>query len=73
MNDEEPGIRRKKWGQGFTYLDPEGNHITAEAERERFEDLSIPPAWTDVWICPHENGHTQATLRLLRNLREISS
>lgn len=63
VNDDEPGIRRKKWGRGFTYLDPEGNHITNGDVRERLEDLSIPPAWTDVWICPHENGHLQATGR----------
>jgi len=23
----------------------------------------IPPAWTDVWICPHEDGHLQVTAR----------
>jgi DNA topoisomerase-1 len=22
--------------------------------------LAIPPAWRDVWICPHKNGHIQA-------------
>lgn len=60
---DEPGFRRKKWGRGFTYLDPEGNHVTDETVRERLEDLSIPPAWTDVWICVHENGHLQATGR----------
>lgn len=63
VNDEEPGIRRKKWGRGFTYLDPDGNHVKDEDLRERIEELSIPPAWTDVWICPHENGHLQATGR----------
>lgn len=63
VNDDEPGIRRKKWGRGFTYLDPDGNHVTDEELRERIEELSIPPAWTDVWICLHENGHLQATGR----------
>lgn len=63
VSDEDPGIRRKKWGRGFTYLDPSGDHITDDAVRERIEDLAIPPAWTDVWICPHEDGHLQATGR----------
>lgn len=63
VNDDEPGIRRKKWGRGFTYLDPEGHHVKDGELRERIEALSIPPAWTDVWICPHENGHLQATGR----------
>lgn len=63
VSDEAPGIRRKKWGRGFTYLDPEGNHVKDEAVRERIEELAIPPAWTDVWICRHANGHLQATGR----------
>lgn len=63
VSDEEPGIRRKKWGRGFTYIDPEGNHITDEEERARLEALAIPPAWTDVWICPSEKGHLLATGR----------
>ena len=63
VSDDEPGIRRKKWGRGFTYLDPEGDHITDEEERERLEELAIPPAWTDVWICPHKNGHLLVTGR----------
>lgn len=63
VSDDDPGIRRKKWGRGFTYLDPEGNHITDEERRKRLESLSIPPAWTDVWICPREDGHLQATGR----------
>ena len=28
---------------------------------ERIESLVIPPAWTEVWIAPHPNGHIQAT------------
>jgi DNA topoisomerase-1 len=63
VSDDEPGIRRKRWGRGFTYLDAAGDHITDAGARERFESLSIPPAWTDVWICRHENGHIQATGR----------
>lgn len=63
VSDESPGIRRKRWGQGFTYLDPDGEHIKAPEQRERFETLTIPPAWQEVWICPDERGHLQATGR----------
>lgn len=55
---DEPGWSRRKQGRGFTYLD-NGRRLSAE-ERARCEALVIPPAWTDVWICPAENGHIQA-------------
>src|SRR2546430_6734810 len=32
-------------------------------ERRRIGSLAIPPAWTDVWICPDPLGHIQATAR----------
>ena len=63
VSDEDPGIQRKRWGRGFTYLDPEGEHITDEGERARLDALAIPPAYTDVWICPDPGGHLQATGR----------
>ena len=63
VSDEEPGFYRKKWGRGFTYLDAAGNHVTDEAVRDRIGEMAIPPAWTDVWICRHSNGHLQATGR----------
>ncbi|MCU1637983.1 MAG: hypothetical protein JWL94_630 [Microbacteriaceae bacterium] len=46
---------------GFAYRDLAGLPITDPALRERIERLAIPPAWTDVWICPYPNGHIQAT------------
>jgi DNA topoisomerase-1 len=58
-----PGIRRKRHGRGFTYLDPEGNVIRERAMIRRFQALVIPPAWTDVWICPDPDGHLQVTAR----------
>jgi DNA topoisomerase-1 len=63
VTDEEPGIRRLKRGKGFTYADPDGNVVRSPKELERIRKLAIPPAWTDVWICPRANGHLQATGR----------
>lgn len=55
------GLRRVRAGRGFSYKDESG-HPVADAElRSRIDALAIPPAWTDVWICPHPNGHIQAT------------
>jgi len=63
VNDDEPGIRRRRHGKGWTYLDPEGKVIRDRAVRARIEALAIPPAWTDVWICADDRGHIQATGR----------
>ena len=32
--------------------------------------LAIPPAWTDVWICPDPDGHIQATARDARGRKQ---
>ena len=56
-----PGLRRRRAGRGFVYLDQNGNRVTDPATLQRIEALVLPPAWTDVWICPHPNGHIQAT------------
>lgn len=53
------GIRRVRRGRGFSYVDADGSRVDA-ATRERIIGLVIPPAWTDVWICPYANGHIQA-------------
>jgi DNA topoisomerase I len=63
VSDEEPGIRRRKAGKGFTFLKPDGSKVTDEKTLERIRKLAIPPAYTDVWICPKANGHIQATGR----------
>ncbi|MEZ0351057.1 DNA topoisomerase IB [Mycobacterium sp. pR1184] len=55
-----PGIARKRRGTGFTYLGPDGDSLTDEAALQRIKDLVIPPAWKNVWISPHPNGHIQA-------------
>jgi DNA topoisomerase I len=56
-----PGIRRRRRGKGFEYLDEDGRRIAEPAVIERIRELAIPPAWEDVWICPYPLGHIQAT------------
>ena len=56
-----PGIRRVRSGRGFRYLDRAGRPVTDAATLSRIRGLAIPPAWTDVWICPSPAGHIQAT------------
>jgi DNA topoisomerase-1 len=63
VSDRRPGIRRERDGDGFRYLDKNGQPITDEADLRRIKALAIPPAWTDVWICPNPRGHLQATGR----------
>ncbi len=63
VDDREPGFRRRRCGRGFTYLDTRGHPLHGERQRARLRALAIPPAWTDVWICPDPNGHLQATGR----------
>ena len=55
-----PGIVRRRRGRGFQYLDEEGDVIDDEEVLERIRGLVVPPAWEDVWICPHPFGHIQA-------------
>lgn len=53
------GWTRRRAGTGFAYRDEDGRPLPAE-QVERIRSLAIPPAWKDVWICPHPNGHIQA-------------
>ena len=55
------GIHRRRRGRGFSFEDAEGTPITDEGTLERIRDLTIPPAWKDVWISPDPLGHIQAT------------
>ena len=63
VTDDMPGIRRQKRGAGFTYIDADGKVIREPAVLHRFRALVIPPAWTNVWICPLAEGHLQVTAR----------
>ena len=63
VSDARPGISRRKAGTGFSYLKPDGERVTDPDVLMRIKTLAIPPAWTDVWICPFADGHIQATGR----------
>src|SRR4051794_28479669 len=56
-----PGLRRRRRGRGFEYLDADGARVDDPESLERIRALAIPPAWTEVWICPAPQGHLQAT------------
>ncbi|HYV90405.1 MAG TPA: DNA topoisomerase IB [Chitinophagales bacterium] len=60
VSDTEPGIRRKRLGKSFVYLN-ETSKVNDHRELERIKKLVIPPAWEEVWICKLPNGHLQAT------------
>ena len=71
VTDSRPGWRRApKRGGGFRYTDADGKPIRATADVARVAHLAIPPAWTDVWICPFPNGHIQATGRDARGRKQ---
>ncbi|HWX48762.1 MAG TPA: DNA topoisomerase IB [Roseomonas sp.] len=63
VSDEMPGITRRRSGSGFSYRDAGGKPVRDKAALQRIRSLAIPPAWTEVWICPHADGHIQATGR----------
>src|SRR5262245_55223716 len=63
VTDEQPGIRRQGRAKRFGYFLPSGKRLRDPEELLRIKSLVIPPAWTDVWICPDPNGHLQATGR----------
>ena len=61
--DARPGITRRRAGRGFSYRSPDGATIRDPGLLARIRALAVPPAWTDVWICPDPAGHLQATGR----------
>jgi DNA topoisomerase-1 len=68
--DASPGLRRLRSGRGFTYVDADGQVIRDAGTIARIRSLAIPPAWTDVWICPVPEGHLQATGRDARGRKQ---
>jgi DNA topoisomerase-1 len=63
VDDTMPGLTRHKRGTGFAYRDAKGQPVRDEGTLARIRSLAIPPAYADVWICRHANGHIQATGR----------
>ncbi|HEY2906954.1 MAG TPA: hypothetical protein VGJ29_13720 [Vicinamibacterales bacterium] len=71
VNDETmPGLRRIGSSNRIRYVDPSGRTVSDRAELQRIRSLAIPPAWTDVWICPSPLGHLQATGRDARGRKQ---
>ena len=70
VSDSKPGIRRRRVGGGFTYLRADGGKLADQRALRRIRSLAIPPAWTDVWICPLADGHIQATGRDARGRKQ---
>lgn len=63
VNDQEPGIARRRSGKGWSYRAPDGSKVTDKTVIARIKAIGIPPAYTDVWICSDPEGHIQATGR----------
>ena len=70
VSDDRPGYTRKARNGEFEYLDTQGKPIREEQRLLRIRRLVIPPAWTDVWICPSPAGHIQATGRDARRRKQ---
>jgi DNA topoisomerase-1 len=68
--DRTPGIRRVARGKKFSYIGPDGRVVRDAEALTRIRSLVVPPAWTDVWICPFENGHIQVTARDARGRKQ---
>ncbi|HET9849380.1 MAG TPA: DNA topoisomerase IB [Candidatus Dormibacteraeota bacterium] len=70
LSDTAAGIRRRRAGRSFTYTYPDGAAVRDHETLRRLKALVIPPAWTDVWICPNPRGHLQATGRDARGRKQ---
>lgn len=70
VSDAEPGYTRQRRGKHFVYLDRRGRALTDRRVLARIRSLAIPPAYTDVWICPNPHGHVQATARDARGRKQ---
>ena len=70
VSDARPGIVRQRAGGGFVYRSPDGAALRDKAVFSRIKSLAVPPAWQEVWICTHPNGHLQATGRDARGRKQ---
>ena len=69
VRDDRPGIRRVRCGRAFRYVRPDGHPVRDDETLGRIRSLAVPPAWTEVWICPRADGHLQAMENIFRNLQ----
>lgn len=70
VNVDDPGVRRSPDADGWRYFEPDGKRLKDPDTLARIQGLAIPPAWTEVWICPSANGHIQATGRDARGRKQ---
>jgi DNA topoisomerase-1 len=70
VRDDMPGITRHRTKDGFAYRRPDGEAVRDAETLQRIRSLAIPPAWTEVWICPYPQGHLQATGRDARGRKQ---
>ena len=70
VSDTSPGLRRLRRGKGFVYCLPDGQVLRDAEHISRIRRLAIPPAYTQVWICPLPHGHLQATGRDARGRKQ---
>ena len=68
--DAQPGFHRRRRGTGFSYVDAEGKPVRDKDTLARIKSLVIPPAWSNVWICPNPKGHLQVTGRDARGRKQ---
>jgi DNA topoisomerase I len=70
VSDSRPGIQRLRHGRSFRYAGPDGQAVRDLPTLRRIRSLAIPPAWTQVWICPIAHGHIQAVGRDARGRKQ---
>jgi DNA topoisomerase-1 len=70
VSDSQPGIRRLRTRTGFRYVTASGRPLRDSISLARIKRIAIPPAWTDVWICPISDGHLQASGRDARKRKQ---
>lgn len=61
VDDNLPGVTRRRCGRGWVYFDARGRRVTEREEIRRLNAIALPPAYTDTWYCPAPNGHILAT------------
>lgn len=70
VSDAQPGLHRRRRGTGFSYVDADGKPVRDKDTLARIKSLVIPPAWSNVWICPNPKGHLQVTGRDARGRKQ---